>query len=296
MSLFTSQTSTINGIATKALVGGSDSLPVTLFLQSNVPGVTPYCAGKHLWGSVLDTFARHRRVIALDTLGCGETGQSDSVPTIDAIANHVIGYLDSHKLSHVHLVGHDVAGMVALAIAIDRPELLASVSVVSSSWAAPSGDGVDNLTLLAPPEPLWSASSQFWALDRLSYSHHHIDPSLVEASTSAATRSAHRGALLAMAGEGYSTTFLGNALKAKFRLFGVAREKGLRVPVQIICGNKDPLAGVEHSKWLFQIIGQRQPATQLHVLNRCGSFPFREQPEEFHRVVTAFQDGLLLAA
>ncbi|MFM0700680.1 alpha/beta fold hydrolase [Paraburkholderia sediminicola] len=296
MTLLTSHTVDVSGVRTHALIGGDHRLPATVFLQSNVPGVTPYCAGSHVWGDVLGAFAQHRRVIALDTLGCGDSGAIDEVPTIDAIARHVTSYLDHQGLRHVQLVGHDVAGMVALSIAMDRPDLLASVSVVSSAWAAPSGDGVDNLALLAPPQPLWSRDSQFWAFDRLSYGHQHIDDTLIDAAVAAADGTAHQASAKAMSGDGYARVFAASAMKVKFRLFSVAREAGIAVPVQVICGNKDPLVGVDHSKWLFQIVAQRQVASQYHLINRAGAFPFREQPDEFRRIVTAFQDGLQLAA
>jgi 2-hydroxy-6-oxonona-2,4-dienedioate hydrolase len=296
MSLLSSQTLDVAGVSTHSLVGGDVDQPVTVFLQSNVPGVTPYCAGSHVWGGVLEHFAQERRVVALDTPGCGKTGPVDAIPTVDSIAHHVIDYLVAQRLRNVQLVGHDVAGLAALIVAMERPDLLSSVSVVSSPWAAPSGDGVDNLTLLSPPGPLWSHEAQTWTFDRLSYAHQHIDDALMDASLSAAEGAGHRAAVKAMSGDGYARVFAASAMKAKFRLFSVAREVGIAVPVQIICGNKDPVTGADHSKWLFQIIAQRQIDTQYHVINRAGAFPFREQPDAFYRVVAAFQDGLQAAA
>ena len=45
---------------------------------------------------------------------------------------------------------------------------------------------------------------------------------------------------------------------------------------------------------LFKIIAEKQRATQFHLINRAGSFPFREQPAEFAQVVASFQDGIEL--
>ncbi|MBL0422953.1 alpha/beta hydrolase [Ramlibacter sp. AW1] len=269
---------------------GAGRAPV-LFLQSGVPGVTPYAGGPHLWGRALDLL-RGRRALTLDLPGCGAADAGEQVPTVEAMAAHVVDAIGRQQLGRVHLVGHDVGALVALVVAMDHPQLLASVGLVASWWAAPSGDGVENFTLRHPPQPLWSAASQRWALERLSYSHLQVDDELVAQCERAAQQPAHRSAIAAMAGDGYARQFAGSATRAKFRFFQLARGEGLQVPVQVIAGMQDPLVGTAHMLSLFRIAGDKQPLAQFHIVNRAGSFPFREQPEEFMRVVQAFVDGL----
>ena len=72
------------------------------------------------------------------------------------------------------------------------------------------------------------------------------------------------------------------------------RTSGLSVPTQLVWSSHDPLAPREGGYVLFKIIAERQRATQFHLINRAGSFPFREQPEEFAQVVASFQDGIEL--
>lgn len=295
MSIIQEQKLEVAGIATRTLAGGSDSDPVVLFLHSNVPGITPYCGGAHVWGRTLADFAQQRRVIALDCLGSGGTGQAPGALTVNAIAEHAIAFINTAGLRNVHLIGHDLGGLAALLIAMDQPALLASLTIVASPWAAPSGDGVDNLTLSQIPEPRWSRQSQAWALERLSYSHQHIDEALLDASVAAAGMPAHRAAVAAMV-EGYGGAFNASVHKTKSRFFRVGREQGLAMPMQVVAAKQDPMVSPDHSLWLFKIAAQHQKASQFHLLNRCGAFPFREQPDEFHHVVAAFQDGLLQAA
>lgn len=296
MTLLTARQFDAAGVSTRALTGGPQRGPTVLFLQSAVPGVSPYCGGAHVWGDALGCFAGRYGVAALDGLGSGGTGLGDAVPTIEAMGRHVVASIEALKTGPVHLVAHDVSGMVALWLAMERPGLLASITVIASTWAAPSGDGVENHALRHPPAPLWSRESQGWTFDRLSYSHHHIDAALLDAATAAADGGGHRAAVAAMAGDGYVRTFLGSAARTKSLFFRAAREKGLAVPTQVVWGHRDPLSPVDYGLWLFRVVAGRQRAAQFHVINRAGSFPFREQPDEFQHIVGAFVDGLQVRA
>jgi pimeloyl-ACP methyl ester carboxylesterase len=196
----------------------------------------------------------------------------------------------------VHLVGHDLGGLVGLCIAMEKPALLASLSIVASAAAAPTGDGVENTTLLSPPDPLWSRESQAWVYDRLSYSHHHIDAALLDGSIAAAAGDAHRSAVRLSADPAQAQALPASIARAKYRFYKTAREDGIKVPTQIVWAKEDPLVTLDHGLWLFRIIAAKQRAAHFQVINRSGGFPFREQPEEFRRVVMAFQDGLMREA
>ncbi len=263
-----------------------------LFLQANVPGVTPYCAGRHVWGAPLEQFGKSRKVLTLDLPGSAGSPLLQEVPTVDVMTQKVAEFINHQKLGPVHLVGHDVAGLVALMMAMEHPKLLTAITIVSSAWASPSGDGVENYTLQYPPAPLWSKKSQHWAFERLSYSHQHIDEALLEDSVNAANQPAHLSAVQAMSGQGYKKTFLASATKAKFRFFKLARAEGLSVPVQVIAGQNDPLITPDYPLSLFRIAAAKQVNAHFHIINKAGSFVFREQPDEFYRVLGAFQDGL----
>jgi pimeloyl-ACP methyl ester carboxylesterase len=178
----------------------------------------------------------------------------------------------------VHLVGHDLGGLVALLAAAEAPQRVRSVTAVDSVAAAPTGDAVVNLTFAYPPQPLWSRRSQAWALERISYSHHHIDDSLLEACERAAKRRPPVP----------SDDFQPSVMAAKARLFEIARERGYPVPVQVIWGTEDPLGTFDQGLWLFRLLAQKQRVAQFHAINRSGALPFREAPEAFHQIVSAF--------
>ncbi len=80
--------------------------------------------------------------------------------------------------------------------------------------------------------------------------------------------------------------------QAKARFYEICRGEGIQVPVQVIWGSHDPLGTFDQGLWLYRILARRQKAAQFHVINRTGALPFREEPEAFHQVVCAFNEGL----
>jgi pimeloyl-ACP methyl ester carboxylesterase len=290
----TSELSTVHGASMRYYRGGAANAPKVAFLHGGVPGVTPYCSGAHVWGTSLDAFVDERHVLVPDLPGCGATDLPVHGPlTVEAMTQQVLGLLHALSFHPCHLVGHDLGALVALSLAIDVPALVSSVSIVAGGPCAPSGDTVQNLTLLHPPQPLWTRESQAWALERLSYSHQHVDNALLDACATAADGAPHRAAVQALGGAAFRKVFVPSIGKAKTRFFEVCREGGIRVPVQVVWASNDPLSSPDQGLWVFRLVAQRQRAAHYHLMNRAGSLLFREQKELFHQLVAAFQDGLI---
>lgn len=289
--MIASQTLDAGGIATRFLRAG-DPKSAFVFLHGGTPGVSPWAGGAHLWGGVLERFARSRAVVAIDSPGSGGTGVPAGPLTVDAMVDHAAACLDALGIERCHLVGHDLGGLVALSLAIRLPARVAAVTTVASLAASPTGDSVENLTLAHPPAPLWSRESQRWAFERISYSHHHIDASLLDACEAAAAGEAHRAAMAKMAGTGYGDDFLPSLAGAKYRFFEVCRTRGMPVPTQVIWGTHDPLGSFDQGLWQYRLAAMGQRAAQFHAINRAGALPFREEPDAFHGIVSAFADAV----
>jgi pimeloyl-ACP methyl ester carboxylesterase len=293
MTTLKAETVQVQGLPTRVLRRGRRGAPAALFVHGATPGVTPYCGGAHLWGGVLDRFAEERQVVVPDLPGSGGTGLPSGAFAFDALVAHVDALIGALELRDVHLVGHDLGGLIGLVLAMDKPERLASVSVVASAMSAPQGDSLDDLVFQSPPPPRWSRGSQAWALERVSYSHFPLDAALLDACTAAAEGPAHRAAVEAMAGDGYGRRFVPSMTRAKMRLWEKARTDGIAVPVQLVWGSHDPTTSEERGAVLFATLAARQTAVHYHLINRAGNLPFRDQPEMFHHVVAAFQDGVI---
>lgn len=293
MNITAEQTISVGGVSTRYHLAGPADAPKVAFLHGGVPGVTPYCGGAHIWGASLDAFLADRRLLVPDLPGSGGTGVAAQAPlTIEAITQHVAALLEALSFGPCHLVGHDIGGLIALSLALDMPARVSSVSIVASGPCAPTGDMVQNLTLAYPPQPPWTRESQSWALERLSYDHHHIDDAVLDACVAAAEGAPHRAAAQALGGAAYRKVFVPSIGKAKTRFFEVCRQGGVSVPVQVLWAANDPLTTPDQGLWVFRLIAQRQRATHYHLVNRAGSLLFREQKEQFHQLVAAFQDGV----
>ena len=139
-----------------------------VFIHGGVPGVTPYASGPHIWGQPGRRESHRHR----------PHGRRDDREREKSIEG-----------GKCHLVGHDLGGLIAFNLAIESPQLVSAVTAVASVAAAPTGDGVPDVTLAYPPKPLWCRESQRWALERVSYSHQHIDDALLDACVKAAASS-----------------------------------------------------------------------------------------------------------
>jgi pimeloyl-ACP methyl ester carboxylesterase len=294
MTTLKEETVQVGGTSTRLLRGGPKSAPAALFLHGGTPGFTPFCAGAHLWGAALERFSGERQVIAPDLPGSGGTAApAGGTLTFDSLAAHVSGLMDALELRDVHIVAHDLAGLIALFLAMEKPERFTSVSVVASALSAPQGDSLDDLVFADPPTPLWGWISQKWALERLCHSHYAVDDALVDACVAAGEGAAHKGAVALLGGDTYERKFAPTAMRAKMRLWELLRTTGLKVPVQLVWGSHDPTTTRERGATLYGALAERQTATHFHVVNRAGNLVFRDQPEAFHHVVAAFQDGVL---
>lgn len=242
-----------------------------VFVHGGVPGITPYASGPHIWGPVLERFPN---ATAIEVSGL----------TVDGMTQSVRKAIEGK--GRCHLIGHDLGGLLALTLAIEAPQLVSAVTAVASVAASPTGDGVGDLTFAHPPKPLFSRESQRWALERVSYSHQHIDARLLDACVAAAGKEER------MSEAAYAETFVPSLMRAKSRFYEVCRGEGIKVPCQVVWGANDPLATFDHGLWLFRGIAQRQRVAQFHVINRAGSLPFREEPAAFHQVLSAFSEAV----
>lgn len=259
-----------------------------VFVSGSVPGITPWCSGRHVWGAVLGRFI-DESIHTLELPGTGATPVPDAGLAVDAMLAQMRTALA--RIGRAHVVGHDLGGLVALSLAITNPELVAGVTTVASVAAAPTGDSVENLTHTHPPEPRFSRASQVWALERIVHSAQSIDSRLVGECVTASQGKPHESACAWMTRH-YADTFAPSLLAAKARLFEVCRTIGFPVPAQVVWGADDPLGTLEQGLWSYRILAANQGKVQFHALNRAGSLVFRDAPKAFHQVVAAFHDDL----
>ncbi|MEV4604137.1 alpha/beta hydrolase [Amycolatopsis sp. NPDC049253] len=86
--------------------------------------------------AVVDGFAAERRVIAVDLRGVGASGGT-TPDSIEAMAADAVAFLEALGLDTVDLLGFSLGGMVAQAVAQQRPDLVRRIVLAGTS---PAGD------------------------------------------------------------------------------------------------------------------------------------------------------------
>lgn len=82
----------------------------------------------------LDRLARVRPLIAIEHQGHGHTADREAAPTLDRMSDDVAGVLTQLGVTSAHVVGHSLGGMIAMNMAVRRPDLARTVSAISVSY------------------------------------------------------------------------------------------------------------------------------------------------------------------
>jgi pyruvate dehydrogenase E2 component (dihydrolipoamide acetyltransferase) len=115
--------------------GGDDaSRPAVLFIHG-------FGGDLDNWLFNLDALAEKNRVFALDLPGHGQSTPKVPGTTLADLAAFVGKFMDAVQLDRAHLVGHSMGGGIAAQMAVDQPQRVQSVSLISSSGF---GDEINN--------------------------------------------------------------------------------------------------------------------------------------------------------
>lgn len=291
MSALQERSVAVQGRQVRVLSGGPPRERALILLQGGMAGVAPYCGGPHLWAPALERWVA-QSLFVVDLPGNGGFALADGAPSLELVGGQVADLMRALGPARFDVVGHDHGALVALWLGLNHPRLLASVTLAASPLAPPTGDSIGNLTLAGLPQPRASAPSQAWALERISYSHQHIDRALLEGCVAAAESEIYRHAGAIMSQDGYERAYLPSVRATKSRLYELCRGEGFPVPAQVIWAANDPLTPPERGFALYSVLAARQPITRFALVNRAGHLLFREQPEAFYRALTAFHEAL----
>ncbi len=87
------------------------------------------------WGDQFKEFGAEREVVAIDLPGHGLSAQPDCPLTLEWMADAIEGILENIGGAAVDLVGVSVGGMIAQTLALRRPDLVRSLTLVATLCA-----------------------------------------------------------------------------------------------------------------------------------------------------------------
>jgi pyruvate dehydrogenase E2 component (dihydrolipoamide acetyltransferase) len=221
------------------------------------------------WMFTQPALAEGRRVIALDLPGHGgatkEVGRGDSADFADAVE----GALGALGVARAHLVGHSMGGAIAAVLALRRPDITASLTLIASAGLGPEinkpfidgfvrvarrREAVENLNILVNDPALIGRAM---VEEVLRYKR-------LDGVTAALTRIAE-------------AWFAGGRQSLDLR----DRIPGLKTPVQLIWGREDRIIPVAHA----EALASRFP---VHIIEQAGHLPHMEKASEVNRLLERF--------
>jgi 2-hydroxymuconate-semialdehyde hydrolase len=232
----------------------------------------------HVWGRVVPLLPAGHRVVVVDLLGYGRSDRPAARPLgVRAHAERVIELLDVLGINYACVVGHDVGGGVAQAMAVRWPQRVSRLCLVSS--VAYDGWPARELRLLRAMLPLTRHLPPTWLLGFLrkellrGYTDHELGAHSVDRYLKPYATPEGRDALVEhlQSLEPTETAALG------------ARLKDLVMPTAIVTGAHDPFVTPDVAERLRQDV----PGATLDIIADGRHFVPEESPEAVADVVAS---------
>lgn len=84
------------------------------------------------WEKQVPHFAENYQVITFDIRGHGRSEKPAGPYSIPLFASDIAAFIEALNLPPVHVVGISMGGMIAFQLAVDRPELIRTLTIVNS--------------------------------------------------------------------------------------------------------------------------------------------------------------------
>ena len=245
-------------------LGQGDGAPVLL--------VHGFGADLNTWMFTQPALAEGRRAIALDLPGHGGSSREVGAGNAESFTDAVESALAALGVARVHLVGHSMGGAVAASLALRRPELAASLTLIASAGLGPGINTafVDGFVRMARRRE---------AIEVLGLLVH--DPALLSRTMVEEVLRYKRldgvAAALATIAEGW---FAGGRQSLDL----IPRLTTLAMPLQLIWGHEDRIIPVSHAEALVS----RLP---VHILEGAGHLPHMEKAGDVNRLIRRLIDA-----
>ncbi len=248
------------------------------------------------WDAVLAPLAERFRVLALDRPGQGHT-QAPPAPDgyrWQAGERHLERFLDERVGGPAHLVGHSRGALLVAGLALRRPELARSLTLVDAGSLAPEDDAYPRseafyAQLPAPPPGVPGAEAVRIEPEAQSVSTAHLTEDFVRRMVEIARLPAIAEARARMA-ELRPSVFQPSLDAARHETLAAIARRGLPAPTLLLWGAEDPSTPALAGRRLAELVARRTPHSELRLIERAGHYCFREQPAAFVRALLDFLD------
>lgn len=279
----------IGGIPTRYYDIGNGPETIVFVYGGNM-GSTESASSAYAWNLNIRVLATKYRVIAFDKIGQGYTGAPlrDEDYTMAAVVRHICDLLDALKTGPVHIVGHSRGGFASTRVTLERPDLVRSLTIVSSGTLSP-GVGTNEVVLASPPYPAFTRESARWVYENYCYRASTVTDDVVDEVMKVLSTPSYLVAARRMSEAQLGVrVFLPALARMKRETLRWLEEGRLQRPVQLIWGGNDKTVIVDRGIELFNMIAAHERRVTLTVFNEAGHFPYREHPARFNALLDRF--------
>ncbi len=235
------------------------------------------------WRWNIGALSQRHRVFALDAPGHGLSEPDRRSFDLQFMGDLIAEFMRGQQLERANLVALSAGGIVAMRLALEKPQLLEKLVLVD---AAGLGRGVHPrlrlLSMLPPPPPsimnrrLRRREMQYW-LTRAFFADPSAltEPMLDDFYTNISREHTMQTAATLMR---WGVNLWGQKFVYARRL------RHIKTPTLIIWGQQDRMIPTSHAYAAVEKI----PDARLVIFDPCGHLPMLERPAEFNRVVLEF--------
>ncbi len=225
-----------------------------------------------------DTLAAQADLLAIDMPGFGKSDARDDLYSVDAMSEFMFKVTDHFEINTAHILGPDIGSPIALFMAARRPAKIKSVIISGGASTYPLK--VDNTLRDIIYAPDLEGFKQIPVKDIIDSSLSEFKNYVLPEEIRADYISSYEDGRI----------FKGmQILRAYVNDIPVLDKliDGIKTPVQIIWGEKDPIVPVENA----QTLHKRLPKNKLNILAGAGHYTWEEHSKEFAYIVKDWLDG-----
>jgi pimeloyl-ACP methyl ester carboxylesterase len=246
------------------------------------------------WSLNLPELARRFRVVAFDKVGQGHSDPpvraADYV--VDTVEQHTAALVELLGLERIHVVGHSRGGIPALHLALERPDIVRSLTLVSTASVAPYDPAV--------PVGAFYAPFELAATDDRPSREHVLREARAQAIEPAWITDDFASRMTAIAaldtqrqvrstfGAVEDDVWRPSLAASRTSKLAAIDTRGIPVPTLVLWGYQDRSAPRHLGLRLFERIAATTPDARLVILNGAGHYVFRDRPAEFSELLGAF--------
>ena len=286
----------VDGVRTRYFEKGRGE--VLILVHGGQPSAADYNAWE--WQQNFDGLAEHFRVIALDRIGQGGTDNPASLDDYNdyypLVVKHLHGFIRAMGLTRVHLLGHSQGGWPVTRLAVDHPELVASLVIVDSTMIAPAAPAANAVRTVGfyiyiqnelHPAGGETAESIRRGMALFSHTNNNITEQRVQRILALSRTEKYAVARDWFEAKAMSPAHPGFRM-LKTKISAELSAGGLRVPTLIIWGKEDPEGSYPAGVAFYEALAEAGTDVRFFGFENSGHVPYMEYPSVFNARVIDF--------